>query len=576
MKRWMSLLLLLALLCGCGNSDASGTEPTQTAGEPAQPASPLTVWDLPEGNYTDLIAVDGDLLLLGEEKTVRLSGQTMEPLASVKLKDAAVLRSGADGIACYEESTRTIHFLDEDLQQISFLTLPESAMGGICLTDEGKTVCYCTPEGVQLLDIATGVSRSLCRRDGNWLGISRTLCSGTVLQCAVQMDDGSIRTLYLSERTGEVLDQTEDVTVLGADGDLYFCRLGSEWIYGWGNSQPRNFWAAEDAQIFPLLSGEAVVTVSGAESGAVLDCFNLKTGKRTATLEVEADAIEAMTWLDGYVYFTDSSRLYCWDLAQTAVEDTADYMSFRYTREDPDEDGLQRYLDQAANMQKFYHVNIILWEDVAAVQPDNYSFVAEYIPENYADCFTFLRDALSGFSGNFFYRAADWTESGMLNIVLVSDIVTDVADTHPAHDGIQYLLNGNAYIVLELDGDLQSSFYHMLGHIIDIEVMSNSTVLYEWSDVNPAKFSYDNNYDSYENRKSTKYLSGSKQYFIDSFSMSFPVEDRATIFEYAMMDGNGEHFASKYMQVKLRRGCNGIREAFGLKGSSYPWEQYLN
>ena len=57
--------------------------------------------------------------------------------------------------------------------------------------------------------------------------------------------------------------------------------------------------------------------------------------------------------------------------------------------------------------------------------------------------------------------------------------------------------------------------------------------------------------------------------------MSYAVEDRARIFEFAVKPGNEAYFASAAMQKKLSMLCDGLREVFGLEGSGYPWEQYL-
>jgi len=59
--------------------------------------------------------------------------------------------------------------------------------------------------------------------------------------------------------------------------------------------------------------------------------------------------------------------------------------------------------------------------------------------------------------------------------------------------------------------------------------------------------------------------------------MSFPSEDRARIFYYAMTEGNEELFTSSTLQAKLKTLCEGIREAYGWQKESqvFPWEQYL-
>ena len=57
--------------------------------------------------------------------------------------------------------------------------------------------------------------------------------------------------------------------------------------------------------------------------------------------------------------------------------------------------------------------------------------------------------------------------------------------------------------------------------------------------------------------------------------MSFPVEDRATIFEYAVTHGKDSVYESKFMQNKLKRICDGLSEVFAPEDGDYIWEQYL-
>jgi hypothetical protein len=78
-------------------------------------------------------------------------------------------------------------------------------------------------------------------------------------------------------------------------------------------------------------------------------------------------------------------------------------------------------------------------------------------------------------------------------------------------------------------------------------------------------------------REDYQYLEDENRVFIDMYSMSYPKEDRARIFEYAMMEGNESYFQSDIMQLKLKTLCKGIREAFNLKKYTEPllWEQYL-
>ena len=112
---------------------------------------------------------------------------------------------------------------------------------------------------------------------------------------------------------------------------------------------------------------------------------------------------------------------------------------------------------------------------------------------------------------------------------------------------------------------------------METHILGNSTALDHWSELNPAGFSYDEDYAANALRDSGIYFLGENRAFPSRFSMSFPREDRAEIFAYAMMPGNAELFRTEVMQKKLAALCTGIREAFGLKGygQPLPWEQYL-
>ena len=579
MKRWMSLVLLLLLLSGCGIADTSDNQTTAPT-TPKESELPLAAYDLPMEGCTAIIPMGDEPLLLWQDGMARLSGKTGRVLAQadIGVDEQDVLYAGSDGVIYYEENC--LRYLDDSLQQLRYIRLEDGVLGSVHLTEDQSTLYYCTHEGIREMDLTSGVVRTICHRVGDWLGVTQSFCNSTVLQCPIE-ENGQVRTLYFSTASGEMLRETEDLVFLDAEADLYFCSLQqgdvSQYFYGWGSDQPRFFHGGQDGEIYPLLNCALAVTAESANSGVSLNCFNLRTGKRIAAIgETGVAQIDAIAYLNEKIYFTGGQRLYCWNPAKTPVEDHTNYMSFRYTREDPDELGMQRHVDTAKMLEELYGINIVLWEDVYDAAPNGYEFVGEYIPEQYDAAMTALKTALGQFPEQIFRKVADWTDSKELNIVLVREIITDEKDSHPNADGIQYLLNGDAYIALELQEDVERSFYHWMGHILDIHVLSNSKKLYEWEKVNPNGFSYENEYTYAADKNSSKFLSGSRKYFIDAFSTSFPVEDRATIFEYAITSGNEEMFESKYMQVKLRRICDGIRDAFGLKLEDYPWEQYLN
>ena len=108
-------------------------------------------------------------------------------------------------------------------------------------------------------------------------------------------------------------------------------------------------------------------------------------------------------------------------------------------------------------------------------------------------------------------------------------------------------------------------------------MLGNSRDYDEWKKLNPEGFDYDYNYYVYKTHDS-EYLSDENRYFADAYAMTFPHEDRCRLFVHAMLDANADLFATDAMQAKLKRMCQGIREAYGYErdGNTYVWEQYLN
>ena len=76
-------------------------------------------------------------------------------------------------------------------------------------------------------------------------------------------------------------------------------------------------------------------------------------------------------------------------------------------------------------------------------------------------------------------------------------------------------------------------------------------------------FSSQYSYLYYADRDDRSLIDGENRAFIDYYSMTFPKEDRATIFEYACMPGNEEIFKSAAIQKKLQRICRIKRKRFG-------------
>lgn len=591
MKRFAGLLLLLSLLCGCSDPIPSDTTPTPPVSGPTDSGSTLLKeFSLADNNPLAVLPIGQDLLLVEKEWLILFDSADLTPITGQKVQGLPSPESGllwvrSDGVAYYHESSRSIVFLNANLRQTLQLELPEDMIGSAWLSPDWKTVYYCTESAIRALDMSSGTSRLLKEQGAAWQSISGVFLNGTALRCEAKQTDGSVRTSLISTQNGALLQENDVLTTMVGQGDWYFLSPADtcvpQLIFGKADSAPKHLWPKDEIiSWWPLTEQGLIVTAREADDATVLDCYSMETGLRFAVLylpaNTEIDDIRADS--SGILWLLSDETLYRWDPSAAQTVDKHDYTAPLYTRENPDETGLAEVEALVQQLEQRYGIDLIFGEDATSVVPWDYTFETEYIPQAYKKAIDLLTDAMAQFPDNFFTVAADRTASKKLTIVLVRSIHGSAENrTLASADGIQYWLSGDPYIALSLSGDLERYFYHEMGHVIDSRVLSTSAAFYEWHKVNPTGFQYDKDYIANLDRNDTQYLQDADRWFIDMYSMSFEIEDRSRIFEYASLPGNESYFTSPNMQAKLKRICSGIRQAFGLNNDpqQFIWEQYL-
>jgi hypothetical protein len=190
-----------------------------------------------------------------------------------------------------------------------------------------------------------------------------------------------------------------------------------------------------------------------------------------------------------------------------------------------------------------------------------------------------LEESLSHYPAGFFEAALGDMEEGILTLCLVRSLRgSPESGSMEQADGIQFWENDDSYVALALGDTLERTLYHEMYHVLESRLLSESIACYRWDELNPKGFDYDYDYIANQSRDGSEYLRSQDRSFVDTESMSFPQEDRARIFRYAMDDQlGGAYFTTVTMQEKLTAICKGIREAYGWKqsGEVFPWEQYL-
>ncbi len=598
MKRWLALLAIALLFSGCSNAappndseDMPATlpqAPSQVApslhdeGNPIEEATDGAVKAyMPEGSCTYVAPMGKNIVLFTKDSITLLRGERLTVVASEKIAklpkpDSGKLQIRDDGIAYYDAKNDRIVFLNQFFREVGTFSLPENIKGNVYLTPDWKTFYYCSKEGVHALSLDTGVSRLLKAQNANWQGVSGGILNGKALRCSLKQEDGTVQTMLLSAETGTVLAQGDYLNEMRGDGNCYYAPANSLHIFGIGEEQPVKLTPEGKGKLYPVPDGKGAIFRIKTKTGCRLDYYDIVTGMRTASVKLDGiKNIDSVFAANGAIFFTVDDMLYRWETELSATEDQSTYTALHYHEAKPDEAGLAAIGQQVKRLERRYGVQILYWNEIEGLAPWDYSFSVEYRTEPYA-YLSKLEKALGTFPKGFFKDISQWSSSGKLNIVLVQGIYGGVeAEKYTSASGIQYHANGDAYIALTVGEDIDSWFYHELGHLIDNRILSTTNAYSGWNSLNPWDFRYDNDYIKNQDRTDTKYLEGDRRHFVDFYSMSFPVEDRSRIFEYACMPGNEEIFASAPMQRKLKAVCNGIRKAFDLTGEGYIWEQYL-
>lgn len=620
MKRIFPLFLILLSLWGC----SAETEVPQTT--PTLPAPVETVAEEPTGYYDPgsqlestsggtvqvyplnrsdcrgMLPMGEDLLLFaGNEASttlIKVSGDSLYITATAQL-DCAItpencgVQVSEKGVTFYDEATHELVFLDTGLKEVSRVSLPEDILGEPTLSADRKSLYYCTPDALRVLDLETGFHKLLKEMTFQHQTIRSLHFNDSVVECSAVRSDGAAISLFFSVKTGETLWEALNELTLTTSGDLYFAVNADgayqELLVGTTDVGPYALYFDDiHAAPMPMLDAGGILLASSAEDGSAvtLHYFDLESGRRNAQLElsgaglprgIHADPEEDCIWLLRYDEAYGCDTLYRWEPSGSLTEDETVYITSRITYVEPDTEGLVRCQEKAAEVSIKHGVDVRVWTDAVTNAPDDYGLTAEYQVPVLLESLDALDAALARYPEKFLKKAARGTASGTLRICLVRSIygITEGSPKNPG--GIQFWdKSENTFLCLAVGDTLEQSLHHELYHVVDSRVLSTSSAFDDWDELNPEGFAYDYNYLTNQFREDYELLDGDSRAFIDMYSMSFPGEDRARIMEHAMMPGNEDLFTPPLMQAKLRQLCLGIRDAFDLDDAEvYPWEQYL-
>lgn len=607
MKKVFSLLLALVLLTGCTAAPKPTTTPTTGVTAPTvslyDPGSDVEedtsgavrAYPMSGHRIQGFRFVGQDMLLFTTDEHVELTtllllrGDTLKVVGSRTLDialypDDAHLRIGENGIAYYNEAENSLVLLDSALAQLRRIQLPDEMTDIPVVNSAVDTLYYCAGDEVRALDLNTGISRMLKQHSCDGQYAAGLHFNDTLLELVVTNDDGTGYTAFVSTENGQTVGTTDGIKSLTTEGAGYLLQRYDgavvETLVGNLHADPKTLEVSDESVVCQALSMNAVL----AGSGDGMALYDLATGKVTSRISLgedvqissaAADPSGNYVWLQGYDKHLGCDVLYRWDITATEVAEDAVYLHKRYTAADPDTDSIAVCQARADAIGEKFGVKIYVGQALA--EAEGYEFTYEHQPAAFDAALTRLEELLAVYPEGFFAGLSQVSKGGAIHIGFVRELKDDAGAAVADGFGLHYILNGDHYIALSVLADLENAFHHELCHALDSKVYSVSKAFDLWEQLNPKDFTYLGSYLNVTVEPNDPNLQGDTQAFVDAYAMTFVKEDRARLFEYAMIAGNDQLFTAEIMQKKLQQLCLGIREAYDWEKTEIvlPWEQYL-
>lgn len=609
--KFLLLALTCLLLSGCARETPPPMEtipPTtavvetvpETMYAPEHPLSQqygkdLKVYPLTTRKTRGAVALGENILIFSGQGSTTLTLLTGEELtvSAAKTLDFTLtptdpsFRAWDDCIAFYDTPRQQYLVLSPELKILSRIQLTEPTVCTPILSEDRCTLYYCTPQAIKAWELSSGIHRTVAEMDYDQLSITALLLEDTVIQCRVQ-DRDQFHTLFLSAENGRQLSRLEGVPQILTDGSRYYASLPVSALYlllcGDTKGETQALFPEEtptDTFFLPALHA-ALTAALQSDDSVLLHYYELSQGTLAAELKLDSHQLPKQVcsgsggtlWLLTYDPSTDQDLLYRWNPAASVFR-PKESPSCLFPYPDSQPELLEDCYAYAAGLEERYGFPILLEENALSCQPWDYTFEAEPQPQILLQALKQLDDCLSAYPQSLLDQTAAHFSS--VKIGLVRQITGSAATGSPdTATGVQYLDGTDAYVVITTGRYTAQALYHELFHVMETHILTESTALDQWNALNPPDFTY--TFGKGEPAAKESYLAPGTRCFIDTYSMTYPREDRARVWENALLPGNRDLFQSEPMQAKLTALCKGVREAYGLTKleEAFLWEQYLS
>lgn len=603
-------LLLCLLLCGCA-AEAPPAETTLPEAIPPVLQEAKEGLEHTYGHDLDCFPLDipkvqgiratpqGILVFSGYGSTTLtlMDTDSLQPKASTTLAwemnaGDPSLQFWEDGFSIFDPVSREMVMLDFSLQETRRIAFPKDMLGSPLFSEDRRILYYPAANAILAWDLESGIHRRIKELSCPEKTLVGLHCSGTILQCRI-MKGEKVRTLFLSSDTGQLIREIDGDVDLTTDGNTFYTVLpgssGLSLVFGTQGQTPRELYPQlpSDSCIY-LPQLDAAITVASAGHGCQMDIYLLNAGTLAASLTLEAYHTPSHIQSDesGNICFLlydpeyDCSVICRWNPSHLtdgfSFQSAANFTDAYYTADAPNRSALAQCQALADQIGQKHGIRILVWQDAADAQPWDYILEPEHRPRIIQKELQLLDQQLSTYPEGFLEETASHF-SGLTFCLVRSISGSPASGSLDTATGIQFFEENEAYLAIAAGKYAGQALHHELFHIIETHILSHSNAFDHWDSLNPAGFSYDYSYATNAGRDSGVYLTGEQRAFVDTYSMSYPKEDRARIMEYAILPGNQRLFQSKTMQKKLLTLCQGIREAYHLEDSpeTFLWEQYL-
>ena len=571
------------------------------------------------GSYTSITVFGKDLLVSGSSGGIiqgdvsedmitgsdylltMIDGDTGAVLHEAELPGvyATTVQVCGEQIAVCDESAGTVYLYDDSLTLLAKYIVADEWCS--VFLDPAATRAYCVTydEGVQVIEFESGTKSTLLE---NSRGLYVDVRCGQYL--TLQYIDGDTQmneTAALDLATGELLSPpfSADLSLLRYNGTYWLGGLNfAEGRYLCGMDGNPDVIDAKDSYLSLLAEPDGILASFYDADEKTHYALYAPDGTFSSACTVDmakwgyftGDPVYSAHANGFYILAVDAEgvpHLLFWDLNQSVDGENFRTMPLSEAVPEPEPGSAvaAELYERAAELSERFGVNILIAEQPALEYTD-YTTVHELDYWKITAALDALESALSAFPDGFFrqlvFGSYRETEINLVGALYPVGLPEDEVNGFTSFAA--FVENTGSKHIMTLDigqgSALEDNVFHETSHIIDAKLdfdamYFGSTAYSEdgWAACNPPDFTYICDY--YELPEGVE-SDGYDSYFIDTYARTFPTEDRARVFEYAM-GGYAWCFnpdTCAPLRAKLEYYSQCIREAFDTTGwpETTRWE----